>query len=207
MPTRNCRPADPPVDHNVEPGKHHAGAPRSGSRGDHGSGGSVRSPPAPPRPGPPRTRSPRAGGAPRAHQAAPPTAGTTRCVPLLAPFPPRPAHRLLPPQKIITGGWHQGVPSVTAHDPFQRRDPRNQPRVRRRQLSRVRACCSSSTRTACSTVWVTRASSTAGSRSSPVVRIPERTRQASTRPCAAAMTDRFRQSRRTCPVDQHHTGA
>lgn len=63
---------------------------------------------------------------------------TARRTGLLAPLAPRGLHRLglrfAPPRKIIRRGWHRGVPAVAAHDPFQRRDPLNQPRVRRGQL-------------------------------------------------------------------------
>ena len=57
---------------------------------------------------------------------------------LLAPLASRalrpPRRWLLPPGKIISRRRHRGVPAVAAHDPFQRRVPLDQPRVRRRQL-------------------------------------------------------------------------
>ena len=96
-----------------------------------------------PWPDPPRTRSHRAGGAPHVHQGPPPTAANYPPRPAARPACARPLHRLRlrlpPPRRIITGGRHQGAPRVPAHDPFQRRDPLDQPRVRRGQpLDRLR---------------------------------------------------------------------
>lgn len=54
--------------------------------------------------------------------------------PACAPTFHRLGLRLAPPWKIIRRRRYRKVPAVAAHDPLQRRDPLDQPRVRRRQL-------------------------------------------------------------------------